>query len=70
MRYTRKERIIMKETIVAATNNQGKLKEIREILEEYEIVSLKDLNCEIEVEENQNTFEGNSLKKQRRFQHY
>jgi len=53
----------MKERIVAATNNQGKLKEIREILKEYEILSLKDLNCEIEVEEDQDTFEGNSLKK-------
>lgn len=53
----------MKGTIVAATNNQGKLKEIREILKEYEIVSLKDLNCEVEVEEDQDTFEGNSLKK-------
>lgn len=53
----------MKERIVAATNNQGKLKEIREILKEYEILSLKDLNCEVEVEEDQDTFEGNSLKK-------
>lgn len=46
-----------------ATNNQGKLKEVREILNEYEILSLKDVNCEIEVEEDQDTFEGNSLKK-------
>ena len=50
-------------TIVMATNNQGKLKEVREILNEYEILSLKDVNCEIEVEEDQDTFEGNSLKK-------
>ncbi len=55
----------MKKTIVAATNNQGKLKEIREILKDYEVVSLKDLNCEVEVEEDQDTFEGNSLKKAR-----
>ena len=53
----------MKEKIVIATNNKGKLKEIREILECYEILSLKDLNCNIEVEEDQDTFEGNSLKK-------
>ncbi len=51
--------------IVMATNNQGKLKEVREILNEYEILSLEDVNCQIEVEENQDTFEGNSLKKAR-----
>jgi len=49
--------------IVIATNNKGKLKEIKEILKNYEILSLKDVNCEIEVEENQETFEGNSKKK-------
>lgn len=55
----------MKEKIVMATNNQGKLKEVREILKDYEILSLKDLACDIEVEEDQDTFEGNSLKKAR-----
>lgn len=53
----------MKEKIVMATNNQGKLKEVREILKDYEILSLKDLECDIEVDEDQDTFEGNSLKK-------
>lgn len=51
--------------IVAATSNEGKLKEIREILNEYEIISLKDINCEIEVEEDGKTFEENALKKAR-----
>lgn len=55
----------MKSKIVMATNNKGKLKEVREILENYEILSLKDLNCEIEVEEDKDTFEENSLKKAR-----
>ncbi len=55
----------MKRKIVMATNNQGKLKEVREILKDYEILSLKDLGCDIEVEEDQDTFEGNSLKKAR-----
>ena len=59
----KEETIKMKKTIVAATNNQGKLKEIREILKDYEVVSLKDLNCEVEVEEDQDTFEGNAIKK-------
>lgn len=49
--------------IVVATNNQGKLKEIKEILKKYEMLSLKEVNCEIEVEEDQETFEGNSKKK-------
>lgn len=49
--------------IVVATNNQGKLKEIKEILKNYELLSLKEINCEIEVEEDQETFEGNSKKK-------
>ncbi len=49
--------------IVVATNNEGKLKEIRDILKEYQLLSLKDVNCKIEVEEDQDTFEGNSLKK-------
>lgn len=49
--------------IVVATNNKGKLKEINEILKEYDLISLKDIDCDIEVEENQDTFEGNSLKK-------
>lgn len=49
--------------IVVATNNQGKLKEIQQILNEYELLTLKDVNCNIEIEENQDTFEGNSLKK-------
>lgn len=49
--------------IVVATNNKGKLKEIKEILKDYEIVSLKDMNCEIEVIEDQETFKENSMKK-------
>ena len=52
--------------IVAATNNDGKLKEIRSILgNNYKIVSLKDIKCEIQVEEDGNTFEENALKKAR-----
>lgn len=49
--------------IVVATNNQGKVKEIKEILKGYELVTLKDIKCEIEVEEDQESFEGNAKKK-------
>ena len=55
----------MKQKIIMATNNKGKLKEVREILNDYEILSLSYLNCEIDVEEDKDTFEGNSLKKAR-----
>ena len=49
--------------ILVATNNQGKLKEIEKMLKGVELVSLKDINCNIEIEEDQETFEGNSKKK-------
>lgn len=49
--------------ILVATTNEGKLKEIKQILKEYEIISLKDINCNIEVEEDGKTFEENALKK-------
>ena len=40
-----------------------KVKEIREILENYKIYSLKERNIRIDVEEDQNTFLGNATKK-------
>lgn len=49
--------------ILAATNNKGKLKEIKEILENYEILSLKDIKLEIEVIEDGETFSENAIKK-------
>lgn len=49
--------------IVIATNNKGKIKEIKQILNDYELLTLNDINCDIEVEEDKETFEGNSLKK-------
>lgn len=49
--------------IVVATNNAGKLKEMKKIIKNYELLSLKDVNCEMQVEEDQETLEGNSKKK-------
>ena len=49
--------------MILATNNKGKLREIKEIFNEYEIYSLKDKNIDIDVIENENTFYGNALKK-------
>lgn len=52
--------------ILVATNNQHKLKEMREILgEKLELVSLKEAGISVDVEENGSTFEENSLIKAR-----
>ncbi|MEE3343307.1 MAG: RdgB/HAM1 family non-canonical purine NTP pyrophosphatase [Bacilli bacterium] len=49
--------------MIAATNNKYKLKEIREILNEYAIYSLKEKEIDIDIEEDQDTFLGNAKKK-------
>ena len=51
-----------KETILVATNNQGKLKELKDHLKNFDILSLKDIDKKIEEpEENGKTFAENSL---------
>ncbi len=47
--------------IVLASNNKHKLKEIREVLNNYEILSLEDINFHEEIEENGKSFEENAL---------
>ena len=49
--------------MIVATNNKGKLEEIRKILSDYEIYSLRDKGIDIDVEEDQDTFVGNARKK-------
>lgn len=49
--------------MIFASNNKGKLEEIRKIFNEYEIYSLKDKKIDIDVEEDQDTFLGNAKKK-------
>lgn len=51
------------EEIILATNNNGKIKELQEILKEYKLLSLKEAKINVEVEEDKDTFEGNALKK-------
>ena len=47
-----------------ATNNPGKLKEIKALVgNQYNIVSLADIGCKEELPETQDTIEGNSLQK-------
>lgn len=49
--------------VIVATNNEGKLKEIKDILSNDEIISLKDIKLEIKVKEDGETFEENAIKK-------
>lgn len=49
--------------MIFASNNKGKLKEIREILKSYEIKSLKEASIDVDVEEDQDSFYRNALKK-------
>ena len=55
----------MKKRIIVATGNKGKLKEIKEIFQEYEIISIKEAGIDVDIEEDSDTFEGNALKKAR-----
>ena len=52
----------MKEIIIAS-GNKGKIREAQEILNEYNIVSIKDVGLDIDVEEDGKTFEENAIKK-------
>lgn len=49
--------------IIFATGNQGKLKEIREILKDLgiEVISVKEAGIKAEIEENGSTFEENAV---------
>ena len=49
-----------KETIVVASSNKGKIREIKEIFKDYDVLSIKDmediLGKKIVVNENKDTF--------------
>ncbi len=58
--------------IVFATNNSHKLSEIKAILgTDFDILSLKDINCNVDIPETSDTIEGNaSLKSHYVWEHY
>ena len=58
--------------IVFATNNNHKLSEIRSILgESIEVLSLKDIGCDVDIPETGKTLEENALQKaQYVYDHY
>lgn len=49
--------------MIVATNNKGKIAEIKKILSEYDIYSLKEKGIDIDVVEDQDSFLGNAKKK-------
>ena len=52
-----------KEKIVVASANNGKIKEIKSVFYDFDIYSLLEMNYSKDIEEDQNTFEDNALKK-------
>ena len=61
----------MKKQIVFATNNKHKIEEVKSLLsslkdglsDKYEILSLSDINCNEDIPETADTFEGNAKQK-------
>ena len=53
----------MSKEIVIASGNKGKIKEAQEILKEYKIIPMSEIGIDIDVEEDQDTFEENAIKK-------
>ena len=49
--------------MVIASNNKGKIKQIKQIFGDVELVSLREAGVDVDVEENAQTFEGNAIKK-------
>lgn len=47
--------------ILFASNNQNKIKEIKDIVKDYEVISLKDAGIDIDIPETGTTFEENAF---------
>ena len=52
-------------SIILASNNKDKVKEVKEILKGYDIISMKEAGVDVDIEENGTTFEENALIKAR-----
>ena len=52
-------------SIILASNNKDKVKEVKEILKGYDIISMKVAGIDVDIEENGTTFEENALIKAR-----
>lgn len=56
--------------IIVATNNQGKVKEIKQILYPHNVMSQSEIGIDIDVEETGDTFEQNAFLKARALKNY
>ena len=52
-------------SIILASNNKDKVKEVKEILKGYDIISMKEAGIDVDIGENGTTFEENALIKAR-----
>ena len=52
-------------SIILASNNKDKVKEVKEILKGYDIISMKEAGIDVDIEETVTTFEENALIKAR-----
>jgi len=52
-----------KRKLVFATNNLNKLKEVRAMLTNFDIVSMADIHCDDDIEETASTLKGNAILK-------
>lgn len=50
-------------TIIFATQNEGKVKEVRQIMKDINIITMKEVGIDIDVVEDGETFEANAVKK-------
>lgn len=62
----------MRKSIVFATNNANKIAEVsRQLGDQYNFLSLKDIGCDVELPETSDTLEGNAQQKARYvFEHF
>lgn len=61
---TLKAKVKMKPTLVFATNNKHKLAEVRTMIgDKFEIRSLAEIGCTVQIPETAETFQGNALQK-------
>ena len=51
------------EELIIASGNKGKIKDVQEIFEKYKVISMQSIGVDIDVEEDQETFQGNAIKK-------
>ena len=52
----------MKELVIAS-NNEGKIKEVREILKGFKIIPIGKFDLDLEINEDGKTFEENAMNK-------